>query len=102
MARRAGFTMIELLSVVAIIAILIALLLPAILRVRDSARRVHCQNNLLQLGVALGNYASTHHVLPPGVVEARGPIINVPRGYHVGWALQVLPLHRAGEYLPPL
>jgi prepilin-type processing-associated H-X9-DG protein len=89
--------MIELLSVVAIITILIALLLPAIMKVRDAARRVHCQNNLLQLGVALGNDASTHRVFPPGVIEAKGPIINVPRGYHVGWALQILPYIEQGN-----
>ena len=91
MTRRAGFTMIELLTVVGLIAVLIALLLPAVQSAREAARRTQCLNNLLQLGVALGNYASTHHVLPPGVVEPRGPILNVPRGYHMGWAVQILP-----------
>jgi prepilin-type N-terminal cleavage/methylation domain-containing protein/prepilin-type processing-associated H-X9-DG protein len=91
MRRRPGFTLIELLTVVALIAVLIALLLPAVQSARESARRTACVNNLLQLGVALSNYASTHHVLPPGVVEPKGPILNVPRGYHMGWAVQILP-----------
>jgi prepilin-type N-terminal cleavage/methylation domain-containing protein len=89
--RRPGFTLIELLTVVAIIAVLIALLLPAVFSARETARRLQCQNNLLQLGVALGNYVSTHQVLPPGVVNGTGPIQNVPRGYHFGWVVQVLP-----------
>jgi prepilin-type processing-associated H-X9-DG protein/prepilin-type N-terminal cleavage/methylation domain-containing protein len=91
MGRRAGFTMIELLTVVGLIAVLIALLLPAVQSAREAARRTWCANNLLQLGVALGNYTSTHHVLPPGVVEPKGPIVNAPRGYHMGWAVQILP-----------
>src|SRR4051794_30989678 len=91
MSRRPAFTLIELLVVIAIIAILIALLLPAIQSSREMARRVQCSNNLLQLGVALGHYASTHQVLPPGVVNQTGPILNLPNGYHVGWAVQILP-----------
>ena len=91
MQRRPGFTMIELLTVIALIAVLIALLLPAAQSAREGARRTQCTNNLLQLGVALANYASTHHVLPPGVVEPKGPVLNVPRGYHMGWAVQILP-----------
>jgi prepilin-type processing-associated H-X9-DG protein/prepilin-type N-terminal cleavage/methylation domain-containing protein len=91
MSRRRAFTLIELLIVVGIIAVLIALLLPAIQAAREQARRAQCVNNLLQLGLAMGNYASTHSVLPPGVVNETGPILNVPRGYHHGWAVQVLP-----------
>jgi prepilin-type processing-associated H-X9-DG protein len=83
--------MIELLTVVAIIGVLIALLLPAVQSAREAARSSRCRANLLQLGVALGNYASTHHVFPPGVVEPKGPILNAPRGYHMGWAVQILP-----------
>ena len=83
--------MIELLTVVGLIAVLIALLLPAVQSAREAARRTQCTSNLLQLGVAMGNYASTHHVLPPGVVEPKGPIVNAPKGYHMGWAVQILP-----------
>ena len=91
MKRRAAFTLIELLMVVAIIAILIALLLPAIQSAREQARRGQCTNNLLQLGIALGNYASAHKVFPPGVVNDKGPIQNLPRGYHFSWVVQILP-----------
>jgi prepilin-type N-terminal cleavage/methylation domain-containing protein/prepilin-type processing-associated H-X9-DG protein len=97
MVRRRGFTMIELLTVVAIIAILIALLLPAVQSAREAARRVQCEKNLLQLGIAMGNYASTHRVFPPGVVNDKGPIRDLPRGYHVGWAVQLLPYIEQGN-----
>ncbi len=97
MTRRPGFTLIELLSVVAIIAVLIALLLPAVQASREAARRTMCHNNLLQLGIALGNYVSTHEVLPPGVVNATGPIQNTPVGYHMGWTVQILPFLEQGN-----
>jgi prepilin-type N-terminal cleavage/methylation domain-containing protein/prepilin-type processing-associated H-X9-DG protein len=91
MKRRGAFTLIELLIVVGIIAVLIALLLPAIQSAREQARRAQCVNNLLQLGLAMANYTSTHSVLPPGVVDGKGPILNAPSGYHHGWAVQILP-----------
>ena len=91
MRRRLAFTLIELLFVVAIIAVLISLLLPAIQSSREMARRVSCSNNMLQLGIALGNYASTHRVFPPGVVSGKGPIHNLADGYHYSWIVQILP-----------
>jgi prepilin-type N-terminal cleavage/methylation domain-containing protein/prepilin-type processing-associated H-X9-DG protein len=89
--RRPAFTMIELMIVIGIIAILIALLLPAVQGAREMARRAQCANNLMQLGIAFGNYASTHTVLPPGVVNLTGPIQNLPEGYHHNWVIQILP-----------
>ncbi len=89
--KRRGFTLIELLVVIAIIAVLIALLLPAVQAAREAARRVQCVNNLMQLGIALGNYESSHEMLPPGVIDTKGPIDNVPHGYHLGWMVQILP-----------
>jgi len=91
MRSRPGFTLVELLLVMTIIVILIALLLPAVQSVRESARRAQCANNLMQLGIAMGSYASTHSVFPPGVVSETGPIKNLPEGYHHSWVVQILP-----------
>lgn len=84
-----AFTIVELLIVIAIIGMLVAVLLPAVQSARESARRMTCQNNLRQIGVALSEYEGAHQVYPPGY-ESRVNDDGSDGGPGWGWAAIVL------------
>jgi prepilin-type processing-associated H-X9-DG protein len=83
--RREGLTILELLVVVTILGLLIGLLLPAVQRARESARRVQCASHLHQIGTACLLCQDATGRLPPGWIETP----RDPSGW--GWAARILP-----------
>ena len=89
---RTGVTLVELLAVIAIIGILIALLLPAIQAVRESARRTKCQNTARQLTIAAQRFHETQSMFPCAVDDG----VLVPDVW-LGWIGQLLPYCEQGN-----
>ncbi len=84
---RCGFSLIELMVVIAIIAVLTSLLLPAVQQAREAARRTQCRNNLRQIALALHNYHDRSRSFPPStVVDHNGPDMG-----RWSWIVRVLP-----------
>lgn len=82
-----GFALTEVIVVLICVSIMLMILLPAVLQARTAATRVHCQNNLKQLGLALTHYEELHQSFPPGYVFDLGH----PAASRFGWAAVTLP-----------
>jgi len=101
---RPGFTLVEVLVVIAIIGTLVALLLPAVQAAREAARRTQCKNNLRQIGIAIHNHVNAFSVFPTGGADIYPKIENYvqsgrpfgPAKQGLGWAYQILPYLEQG------
>ena len=97
-ARRQGFTLIEMLTICAMIALLMAVLAPAIQSSRDRVKMIRCKNNMKQLGLALHNYHDTYGTFPPAYI-AGTKVSNKDESRELtwnsgwGWQTSMLPFY---------
>ncbi len=100
--QRRGFSLVELLIVIAIVAVLISLLLPAVQGAREAARNLECRNHLKQLSLATQSYENVHRCYPPaGLCGKRTPdLFEGPfcprRGQMLSWVVLILPFTEEG------
>ncbi len=98
--RRPGFTLVELLVVMTIIAVLMGLLLPAVQSARESGRRTQCQNNLRQLGLAVQSHLAVYSRFPSngwGYAWIGCPDRGTGKNQPGGWIYNVLPYLEAQD-----
>jgi prepilin-type N-terminal cleavage/methylation domain-containing protein len=96
-----GYTLRELLVVITIIAVLLALLVPAIQTAREAARRTSCTNNLRQIGIGLQNYHDTYKTFPMGAMHSGrytggDPPVDLRLG--PSWWFGVMPFMESGPW----
>lgn len=97
--RRFGFTIIELLVAITIIAVLLAMLLPAVQQARASSRSAQCKNNLRQIGLATINFHDVNGAFPPARIMPRPgapPELACGRG-SVTWFVRIMPYLEQGN-----
>ncbi len=97
---RTGFTLVELLIVIAIIGLLVGMLLPAVQAAREAARLSQCTNNLKQIGLALQSYHDGNRVFPAGYIDWTIDPASTPDndlGPSWGWASVLLPYLEEGN-----
>lgn len=95
--RVSGFSLVEILVVIAIVGLLLTLLLPAVLKARGAARRIACSNHLRQLSIACLHYATVQETFPPGLHQFE--VSTPPRFRGNSWFTFLLPHLESGELL---